>query len=261
MTVLESARFFEKEASFPCAICGSDNVGREGFCFHCLAPLTLSRSIFARGTPAQLLSVLGAAGAGKTVYLGLLLDVLSKGYHELQGLPNGSFSVAVQHQTISALERRRFPEKTPSEADHWQWVHCEITQAKKKRKRCTDLITPDLAGEAIGVEMDQPGTFETIRVTVRKSAALLVLIDSLRARDSGRDEDLFALKLISYLSSLHGGSNGKKKLPTPVGFVFTKCDLCPEAMDDPEGFAAANVPGLLRFCDHNLAAHRFFGAS
>jgi hypothetical protein len=261
MTVLESARYFADEAGVPCAICEGKNIGKEGTCHRCLAPLELSRSIAARGRPPQFLSVLGASGVGKTVYLGLLLDILSKGREGIQGLPNGSFSVSVQQETISSLQHHHFPEKTPSEADNWKWVHCEVT-SERRPKDCLDLITPDLAGEAIALEMEQPGTYETIRVVVSRSTAMMVLIDSLRARDGGRDEDLFAMRLVSYVHSLHAEfRRGKqRKINLPVALVFTKSDLCPDALEDPQAFASANVPGLMRFCEHNLARFCFFAA-
>jgi hypothetical protein len=89
----------------------------------------------------------------------------------------------------------------------------------------------------------------------------MALVDSLRARDGGRDEDLFAMKLLSYVRSLHAdpSSTRRSKVPIPIAIVFTKTDLCPEAIDDPPGFAAANMPALLRFCETNVATYRFFG--
>ena len=177
-----------------CACCGEETVNRGGYCGFCYVPLEVSRSVESRGEPAKFISVLGASGAGKTVYLGFLLDILTKGTRDLRGLPNGAFSVAVQQQTITALQHRRFPEKTPSESDSWQWVHCEITQ-KKKPKEFFDLVTPDFAGEAIAMEIERPKSYPTIRTVARKSEALLILFDSQRVRDAGRDEDFFGMKL------------------------------------------------------------------
>jgi hypothetical protein len=259
MSVLECVRFLDQSTAVTCVICGSDNAGGGARCFQCLAPVELSRSVASRGTPARFLTVLGASGAGKTVYLGMLLDILSKGSQNLRGLPNGSFSVSLQQETITALQSQRFPQKTANEADHWKWIHCEVTHAKKPKVHL-DIVTPDLAGEAITLEIEQTGTFGTIRHVARRSQAFLILIDSLRARDAGREEDLCAMKLFSYVCSLHGGAGASRrgKLRLPVALVFTKCDLCPEAQDDPGKFAAANLPGLLRLCDRNLTNFGFF---
>jgi hypothetical protein len=43
-----------------------------------------------------------------------------------------------------------------------------------------------------------------------------------------------------------------------VAFVFTKSDICPEALENPSEFASANLPGLLRLCERNLENYRFF---
>jgi hypothetical protein len=191
----------------------------------------------------------------------MLLDVLSKGNHGLRGFPNGSFSVAVQQQTMTALQDRLFPEKTASEADNWKWVHCEVSK-DGKGSNYLDVITPDFAGEAIALEVEQPGTYPTIRAMVKKAASLLVLIDSQRARDAGREEDYFALKLASYISNVNVGSNGKrgKKLDIPVVILFTKADTCPEARENPAQFAAATLPGLANFCERHFDKFAFFSA-
>lgn len=244
-----------------CACCGEENIARGGYCMQCYTPVELSRSVAARGSPARFVSVLGPSNAGKTVYLGVLLDILSRGLSELRGLPNGSFSVSMQQQTMTALARRRFPEKTPSEADSWRWVHCEITRDKKDQQYL-DLVTPDFAGEAVALEIEQPGTFPTIHAVVGKSAALLVLLDSCRVRDGDREEDFFGLKLAAYVVDRQGACGGalRRKLPAPLAVVLTKADACPEAFDDPQAFAAAHLPGLTQFCRRNFAHARFFAA-
>jgi hypothetical protein len=211
-------------------------------------------------------SVLGASNAGKTVYLGLLLDILSKGPEEFRGIANSAFSIDLQEQVITALERRTFPEKTPSEADEWKWLHCQISMAAKKATRNVDLISPDFAGEAIAMEVNQAGLYPAIQHVVSKSTGLLILCDSLRVRDAGSGEDLFAMKLASYIAQQHGltsdSSRGRGHTAGPaVAIVFTKCDGCPEAMDDPSAFAANNTSRLFEFCRRTFPRLGFFAAS
>lgn len=251
----------ESGSKVSCVCCGTKNDDHGGYCSNCMAPVELSRTVISRGTPAQFLTVLGASAAGKTVYLGMLLDILSQGARGLRGLPNGAFSVNVQQQTISALQNRRFPEKTPNEADNWRWVHCEITRERRK-KRPVDLITPDFAGEAIAVELEHHGTFETIRTAVSRSHAMMLLIDSQRVRDQGRDEDYFAMKLASYISNLHAPSSWRlrKQLALPIAVILTKSDSCPEALADPTAFAQAHLPGFVNYCNRNFRRYRFFAA-
>ena len=244
----------QNSGSVQCVIC--DNL-----CGRCMAPAELTRSVLRRGAPTRFLAVLGESASGKTVYLGMLLDILSKGCRGLRGFPNGSFSVAVQQDTMTALQDRLFPEKTASEADNWKWVHCEVSRDGKS-KQYLDVVTPDFAGEAIALEVEQPGSYPTIRSMVKKASSLLVLIDSQRARDAGREEDYFGLKLASYISTVNSGSNKKsqKKVDIPVVILFTKDDTCPEARENPARFAKANLPGLANYCTRYFSKHAFFSA-
>jgi hypothetical protein len=65
------------------------------------------------------------------------------------------------------------------------------------------------------------------------------------------------MQLISYLDSLQSSQRGRK-VATPVALVFTKADLCEEAIDDPTSFARANAPGLARQCESRLRNYRFY---
>lgn len=249
------------DISIACATCGEQVAVASGYCTCCLTPAELSRSVAERGTPARYVSVLGASGAGKTVYLGFLLDMLSKGVHDLRGLPNGPFSVAVQQQTMSALEQRKFPEKTSSDADRWRWVHCELSRRSRKRQT-VDLITPDFAGEAIALEVEQPGFFQTIERVVSRSEALLLLLDAEQVRDASREQDFFAMKLASYLRTVHSKHRRLRRgrLTIPISIIFTKADTCLEAAREPETFAKSNLPGLVHACERTFSRSRFFAA-
>ncbi|QDU40441.1 hypothetical protein Mal4_47980 [Maioricimonas rarisocia] len=249
----------KKTESIRCVCCQQETPDRGGFCMNCEGPLDVTRAVHDRGTPARFVSVLGSSGAGKTVYLGVLLDMLSKGSQSLRGLPNGAFSVAVQQQTIHSLQSRQFPEKTPTESDSWRWVHCEVSH-EKRPKRLVDIVTPDFAGEAIALETEHENTFPIIRSIVSQSEGMLLLFDSHRARDFSRDEDFFAMKLVSYIARVRGKRWGRrvKKVRSPVAVVYTKADSCPEAMGDPREFAAATMPGLVQACKRHFSRHEFF---
>jgi hypothetical protein len=247
-------------AKLTCACCGNETVDRGGFCNHCQMPFDMSRAVNERGTPARFVSILGRSGAGKTIYLGFLIDMLTKGTQNLRGLPHGSFSLATQQETVYALENRRFPEKTPSESDSWQWVHCEVSHVKRPR-RFVDIMTPDFAGESIAQEIEHENSYPLIRSVVSRSEALLILFDSNAARDEARDEDFFAMKLMSYIARVQKGKARRwRRLNVPIAIVLTKSDSCPEAMDDPAGFAAANLPGLVQACQRSFSRFQFFAA-
>ncbi len=245
-----------------CVCCGKQTIQQARYCTHCQAPLEVSKAVHRRSVPPQFIPVLGPSGAGKTVFLGLLLDMLSKGLCSLRGLPNGPFSLRLQQETVSALEERRFPQKTPTESDNWKWVHCEVSSARKP-SRVLDIVTPDLAGEAIAMEVEQEGTFPIIQSVVSRSVGLVILFDARRARDEGRIEDLFAMKLMTYLANAcrPAGGSKAKRVSLPISIVLTKADCCPEALEDPAAFAAATMPGLVQACQRHLARHQFFACS
>ncbi len=247
-----------------CACCDTRLSERDEFCSQCQTPASLSRTVSTRVGKQNFVSVLGPSNAGKTVYLGLLLDILSKGTSGFRGTTTSAFSVDLQEQVVTALERRTFPEKTPSEADAWKWLHCQISVAEKKSTRTVDLVSPDFAGEAIAMEVNQAGIYPAIQHVVRKSAGLMILCDSMRVRDAGAGEDLFAMKLASYIAELHGLASDTTRRPSAgpaIAIVFTKCDGCPEAIEDPSAFAANNTSRLFEFCSRTFSRHAFFAAS
>lgn len=249
-----------------CICCGAIVSSKEGFCRQCATPSNLSRAASSSANDNGFISVLGASNAGKTVYLGMLLDILSKEGGLLSGAPKSTFSVNLQEQVITALENRHFPEKTPSESDMWNWVHCELSLREKRSHRNLDLISPDLAGEAIAVEVQQPGTFPIIQQVVQRSGGIMILCDSIRVGRANSGDDLFAMKLAAYVAQHHGLSpNGHSGQQTGAGpslaVVLTKCDACPEAVEDPEGFATNNLPRLHEFCRKTFSRHRYFAAS
>jgi len=249
-----------------CVCCQRNLAKRDEFCPDCQAPASLSQTVAKRSGVQNFVSVLGASNAGKTVYLGLLLDILSKGCDAFRGTATNASSIDLQEQVVTALERRSFPEKTPSEADSWKWVHCQVSMAQKKRTHEVDLISPDFAGEAIAMEIQRAGMFPAIKHVVHQSVGLLILCDSIRVRDEGSGEDLFAMKLAAYIAQLHGlasdraGGRNSPKGPA-IAIVFTKCDGCPEAIADPASFAANNTPRMFEYCRRTFPNHEYFAAS
>jgi hypothetical protein len=248
-----------------CACCDHQLTETDEFCPGCETPATISHTVAQHEHDQSFVSVLGASNAGKTVYSGLLLDILSKGPEEFRGLANSAFSIDLQEQVVGALERRTFPEKTPSEADAWKWLHCQISVVEKRSKQTIDLISPDFAGEAIAMEVNQAGQYPAIQHVVRKSGGIMILCDSLRVRDAGAGEDLFAMKLASYIAELHGLASRRllrrRRAARPaVAIVFTKSDGCLEAIEDPAAFASNNTPRLFEFCRRTFARHEFFAS-
>jgi double-GTPase-like protein len=243
-------------SKLPCPLCDL-TIPVGSACTRCHAPAEVIRSISAREQPPRFVGVLGPTNVGKTVYLGMLLDLLSRGAGGLHGVARGSFSLELHRNLILALERQRFPAKTPNEPDRWQWVHCEVT-AGKKGAQC-DIVTPDVAGEVVAAELASPKSHPTVRALIGRCSALVVLVDILQVVSDGQGQELFAMQLISYLDSLRTPRK-HAKVDVPVALVFTKADLCEDSISDPEAFARSNAPGLWKLCGARLARYKFFAS-
>ncbi len=246
-----------------CVCCDAQMAADDDFCDTCNTPAEISRSVSMRNACPHFISVVGPSNAGKTVYLGLLLDMLCGGAKDLKGVPNGAFSISLQEQVISALEERRFPAKTPNESDQWKWLHCVVTDSSARKKKQVDFVAPDFAGEAIAMELEQPGTYPAVCHIVQRTAAFLLLCDSAEVRDNGAREDLFAMKLGSYISQQQHLSelDDKRDLTPAIGVVFTKSDTGAEAAADPQRFMANNMPRFTDYCQNNFPRHAVFSAS
>lgn len=236
-----------------CPLCGG-RVSDEA-CSQCFAPAEVIASILGRDRLPRYIGILGPSGVGKTVFLGMLLDLLARGAGGLHGVARGSFSTTLHRNVLLALERQRFPDKTPSEPDRWQWVHCEVT-TPGRRGPGVDLVTPDVAGEAVMAEIERPRSNLTVRAVIHRCSALVVLIDSLEVIAGGQAQEMFAMQLLSYLEAVHARRRGK--LEIPIALVFTKTDLCEEPIDDPAAFARAHAPALLRLCEARLRRFQVF---
>jgi hypothetical protein len=253
MTSLYSREYDGVSNGLACPLCGGP-IYEGTSCMTCLLPYKVIESILSRPDPPRFVGVLGPSGVGKTVYLGLLLDLLSRGECGLHGLARSPFTMTLHRKLILALERQRFPEKTPIEADRWDWLHCEISAGKKKA--LYEVVAPDVAGEAVVGELENQGTYKIVRALISRCAGLVILIDVVQVVADGEAQELFAMQLISYLDALKPRKRNRK-LDVPVAIVFTKTDLCDEPIRDPESFARANTAALYSQCRARLERFSF----
>ena len=254
---LDSWRLAQLAAQTPCFICAADNICDAELCHRCFAPMALAHQARTQKVPPRLLAAVGASGAGKTVYLGMLMDMLSRQPDRLQVLARGAFSINLQQATASALARGEFPSKTPSESDRWNWVHCQVRSVGQKAP--VELIIPDMAGEALFEEVDHPHSHEVIHPLLTKCAGLLILLDTVKLQAGSLDQDYFTMKLLSYLAELNTEAK-QRWAGRPIAFVLTKADECEESFIDPAGFAQSRAPGLWRQCQEQFRNVRFFAA-
>jgi hypothetical protein len=254
---LDSFRLVNYAVQVPCLICDHDNSVGVDLCSYCQAPMALSHQARGGKTPPKVVVALGPSGVGKTVYLGMLLDMLSRQSDSLQASARGGFSVALQQHTLSALARGEFPTKTPNEPDRWHWVHCQLRQPK--RRQPTELMLPDIAGEALFEEVDHPHSYQVINFLLSKANGVLVLIDATRLESGSLDEDFFTMKLLGHLSEV-GNQDKASPSTRPLALIFSKADQCESCFADPAAYARQHAPGLWRVCQQRFPKHRFFAA-
>ena len=98
------------------------------------------------------------------------------------GLPGGHSRFRLHRNLILPLENQRFPDKTPNEPDHWQWVHCEVSAGQ----RGTDVRhrhSRTSPGEAVQAELENPKSNKVIRPLIGKCSAA-----GRSGRHPGRDQ-------------------------------------------------------------------------
>ncbi len=254
---LDSYRLARHAVPLPCHICGEGNTHDAELCRRCCAPMALAHQAATQKVPPQMVATIGPSGVGKTVYLGMLIDMLSRQPERMQLLTRGAFSINLQQATASALARGEFPAKTPTEPDRWNWVHCQLRSPR--HRRTLELIMPDMAGEALLHEVDHPHTYEVIRALLAKCSGVLLMIDAPRLQQSTLDQDYFTMKLLNYLLELdphprHGWSR------RPVGLVFMKADECEDCFANPRAYAQAHAGGLWQLCRERFKLTEFFAA-
>jgi hypothetical protein len=211
----------------------------------------------------HLIAVLGASGAGKTVYLGLLMDMLTRHVGLLRSTARGPMSISLQQTTTTALATGWFPEKTSPTPEQWHWVHCQFNC--RRRRRPIELVIPDLSGEALGIETERAGRYPAIRSLLAKAAGVMVLADAEILQSGDHSQDFLTLKLLSLIGELrdeksrsrrHRGSERR-----PLALVLTKADKCDGLYENPREFAEAHAGAVWSDCRARFPRHEAFACS
>jgi len=267
---LESYRLVKYSRPVTCYLCETENTWDSEYCTHCWTPMSLGRQYQETGVAPKIISVLGAAGAGKTVYLGMLMDMLSRGRGGTSLVVQGARSLTLQQTTMKALARCEFPEKTPSEPDRWNWVHCRCTAGPKAQPM--ELLMPDMAGDTLFEEIEHPHSHRGIRSLLKASIGALVLVDGMTLSEGRPDSDFFAMKLVTLLNELgtdeHADLSAEKtdgrlsQWPNrPLAMVVSKSDRCDTALDSCERLLETQASGLWQYCRAHFPICEFFGVS
>lgn len=242
-----------------CLVCTFDNSADAQFCSQCLAPMSLTQESVVQGRKPCIITVIGDSDVGKTVYLGYLLDMLSRRAGEYEAVPKGPYSITLQQTVMGHLAARMFPPKTPNEVDQWHWVYCQIAH-RREPDHWYDLVMPDMAGEAIAAELDAPNSYTVIRGLLEQSAGAMLLVDASLAAMGNVHADFFAFKLLSYIDQL-ASLRSKQKVNMPIAVVLCKSDCCPQAFDNPITFARTNLNRLWNLAETRFENVAYFASS
>ncbi len=248
-------------APLACGVCHYENRISAERCHKCVAPLSIARQASKRKQLPKRIAVIGAAGIGKTTYLGMLLDMLMRRSGSLETTLLGPQSISLQQLTTTALAAGWYPDKTPRDPEQWHWVHCQVS-CKRRRKR-VDTVFVDFPGEALAASIEHPEDFPSVRAMLTDCAGIMVLADASRLRAGEHDDDYLSLKLLSMACDLRSGSKRWLRRPIlpPLALVLTKSDTSPSCMDDPLGFAENHAHALWSDIQRRFPVSEAFAAT
>ncbi len=253
-----STTYKKPSGQVACIMCEAINPMTAAQCNECNAPISLAIEAVDQKRKPEIVSILGDSNAGKTVYLGFLLDMLSHRAHDFEAIPKGAYSVDLQQRVISYMAYRMFPPKTPMESNEWGWGYYQVR--RKGLEDWVDLVMPDMAGEAIAAEVTSPTTFQIIHNLLSMSGGVILLVDAALAGAGSPQPDFFALKMLSYIDAMYGQSK-KGKIPHPIAVVLSKADYFPGCFEDPRRFVEANLNRFWNMCETRFEHVEFFPSS
>jgi hypothetical protein len=260
---LETYLLAQQAAPITCLVCDHENCCSAARCRNCLAPMALAHQTQSVKKRPHLIAVIGASGAGKTVYLGLLMDMLTRHVGLLRSTARGPMSISLQQTTTTALATGWFPEKTSPTPEHWHWVHCQFNC--RRRRRPIELVIPDLSGEALATETERAGRYPAIRSLLAKAAGVMVLADAEILQSGDHSQDFLTLKLLSLIGELRDerARSRRHRGPErrPLAFVLTKADKCDGLFENPQEFAEAHAGAVWSDCRSRFARHEVFACS
>lgn len=239
--------------ALPCVVCRRSNRAAAERCKQCHAPLELTRAAAARRGRTELLAVLGGAGAGKTCYLGILLDLLCRRAGRHKAEPLGAVSLALAERATAALASGVFPEPTPAAARQWDWSALAVRGGR--RQRPLELVLADPSGGAWARQADAPGADAALAALLEHAQAAMLLVDADRLQSGDHAEEFLLMKLLAQFAP---DSRRRRK---PLALVLTKADASPGCEDDPLGFVRSHAGALLSACEARRRETRVFAAA
>ncbi len=267
---LESYRLGRYQLPIPCYLCGHDNLFDAVFCRNCHGPLDIARTHAETQSKPQILMTVGADGVGKSVFLGTLLDILSRQRSRTEFLTNDAASIVIQKEVMAALARQEFPERTSTNSEDWRWAHCRLH--RRTRKDPLSVFFVDIAGTSMMREIEAPQSFPVVGGLFEKATGIFLVVDAARIQQGDKDEEFFAMEILSHLAGVR--QRQRPAVPTnprrtrhttvtlpPVAVVMAKADQCPSCCESPRDYVAGQLPGVVRCCEEQLSQFEFFAVS
>ena len=225
--------------------------------------MSLAHNLHSVKKRPHMVAIIGASGAGKTVYLGLLMDLLTRHVGLMRSTARGPMSISLQQTTTTALATGWFPEKTSANPEQWHWVHCQFNC--RRRRRPLELVIPDLSGEALATETERANRYPAIRSLLSKCAAVMVVADAERLQAGDQTQDFLTLKLLSLIGELRDdrAQGWRRRGPErrPLALVLTKSDRCDGLDENPREFAESHATALWADCRSRFPRHDVFACS
>lgn len=269
---LDSYRLSRCQLPIECYLCGRDNMFDADACRHCHAPMSLARGMAETKQPVapSIVTAIGADGSGKTVLLGMLLDILSRQRERTDVTTCNASSVALQQEALAALARGEFPDPTSPEAEHWKWAHCRLRRRSKKQP--AEIFFVDVSGKSLLYELEHRGSQPMIDGLFEKSQCFLLAIDAMRVNEGDKDEEFYAMQMLRRIIERRERSqhterraNGRRKgadvVAPNVAVVMTKVDQCEACFDNPHEYAKGQLANLAQLLEDGFPKHAFFGVS
>ncbi|MEX2169755.1 MAG: hypothetical protein WD851_10620 [Pirellulales bacterium] len=262
---LETYFLTQQSAALDCIVCGHENCLAAERCHGCSAPLALARQATKLRAKTHFIAVLGASGVGKTIYLGMLMDMLIRRVGALRATFRGPHSISLQQTTTTALASGWYPDRTSRNPEDWDWVQFQMYCGRKKQ--AFELVLPDISGEALAEEVDHEGRYPAIRGLLARCSAVVVLADAERLQAGDHADDFVTLKLMTLLSELTPRATGRigrlkrRREKRPLALVLTKADTCQTCADNPTAFAENHATSLLHDCQSRFPNTRVFAGS
>ncbi len=260
---LESYLLAEQAAPIACLVCDHENCVSAARCRNCQSPMSLAHNVHSVKNRPHMIAVIGASGAGKTVYLGLLMDLLTRHVGLLRSTARGPMSISLQQTTTTALATGWFPEKTVTTPEQWHWVHCQFNC--RRRRRPLELVIPDISGEALAIETERANRYPAIRSLLAKCAAVMVVADAEQLQSGDHSQDFTTLKILSLIGELNEerARNRRKRGAErrPLALVLTKSDKCDGLQENPREFAEGHAAALWADCRSRFPRNEVFACS